>query len=137
MPAVVSTTSSVISPGNLSSILPEIAPSPSPALAALPSSAADVRPDLATKAAEPAAGDFTLVMPAATAEVLGLIVLALVISLAMTKLWATRHVSVRRRSTVEGRGGDGSAKKRSPLRRFGPSARPRWRRPRAGPRGEP
>jgi hypothetical protein len=130
---VVTATSSVVSPGNISSILPEIAPSPSPAPGALPSSAADVRPDLATKAAEPVAGDFTLVMPAATAEVLGLIVLALVISLATTKLFATGHQSVRRRS-AEGRGSDRSAKRRSPLRRFGPSARLRRRRPRAGPR---
>ncbi len=130
MPAAVTTTSSVVSPGNISSILPGIAPSPSPALGALPSSAADVRPDLATKASEPVAGDFTLVMPAATAEVLGLIILALVISLATTKLFATGHLSVRRRS-AEGPGCDGSAKKRSPLRRFGPSAGLRRRRPRA------
>jgi hypothetical protein len=73
-------------------------------------------------------------MPAATAEVLGLIVLALVISLATTKLFATGHLSVRRRPATKGCGSDRSTKKRSPLRRFGPSAGLRRRRTRAGPR---
>jgi hypothetical protein len=131
---VVTTPSSVISPGNLASILPEIAPSPSLTLGALPSSAADVQPDPAKKAAAQVAGNFTLVMPAVTAEVLGLIILALVISLATTKLAASGSLIVRRRTAIEHRASDGPAKKRSPRRRIRPPAGLRRRRPRADPR---
>jgi hypothetical protein len=72
-------------------------------------------------------------MPAVTAEVLGLIILALVISLATTKLAATGNLTVRRRPATEDRASDGPAKKRSRRRRIRPPAGLRRRRPRAGP----
>ena len=131
------TASSVISPGSLESVLPDVAPTSDPTLGGTPSSAADVQPDASTKTAKPIAGNFTLVMPAQTAEVLGLIILALIVSLATTRLVATGHLSLLGRPNGRVRGAGARATKRPALRRIRPPAGLHWRRRRPGPRAGP
>jgi hypothetical protein len=136
MPATF-TSSSVISPGNLESVLPEISPTSDPTVGGTPSSAADVQPDAGTKTAQPTAGNFALVMPAETAEVLGVIIVALIVSLAATRLVATGHLSLLGRPNSRRRENGTPATKRPTHRRIRASAGLRWRRQRPEPRAGP
>jgi hypothetical protein len=83
LPTVLSPQSQItalVSPGSVASLLPVITPSAAPS--GLASPAADVQSSPDRKNGGPDSGSFTLVMPAATAEVLGGVILALVITLA-------------------------------------------------------
>jgi hypothetical protein len=102
---------SLISPVNVSSALPVIAPAASPATDPPPSPAAYV--------STPAAGNFTLTlgMSAATAQLLGLIVLGLVLLLAATKLagdqlTARRNQQKGNHAKARADTGEGAAKKK-------------------------
>ncbi len=113
-PAGVSTT--LFSPASVASVLPEItpAPVPSPATGNPASPVADT--------STPAAGSFTLAlnMSAATAQAFGLIVVALTLTLAATKLVAD-HFTARRNA-------DAKAPKKPADGKGGPAARPGfWR----------
>ncbi|MGH3184784.1 MAG: hypothetical protein ACRDOE_23150, partial [Streptosporangiaceae bacterium] len=82
---------SLFSPVDVASVLPEITPVPSPATGTPASPIADT--------SAPAAGSFTLAlnMSAATAQALGLIIVALTLTLAATKLIAD-HFTARRKA---------------------------------------
>jgi len=120
-----SVSTSLLSPVDVSSILPVITPPASPAAAPPASPAADV--------GTPAAGNFTMVigMSAATAQLLGFIGLGLILLLAATKL-AGDHLAARRTQKKEAdpktRKSEGAVKKRHRFPQPRLPARPRrWR----------
>jgi len=125
-PAGGSTT--LFSPASVASVLPEITPVPVPS----PATGNPASPVADTSA--PAAGSFTLAlnMSAATAQAFGLIVVALTLTLAATKLVAD-HFTARRNTNAK-------ASKKPADGKGGTAARPGFlRRPRqqGGPRRRP
>jgi hypothetical protein len=107
VPSPQSEITALVSPGSVASLLPVITPSAAPS--GLASPAADVQSSPDRKNGGPDAGSFTLVMPAATAEVLGGGILALVITLAVTRLLATSRLTARAHPGTGNRAGRATA----------------------------
>ena len=101
----------LVSPGSITSLLPVITPSAAPGGVASP--AAGVQSSPGGKNGE--AGSFTLVMPAATAEILAGVILALVITLAVTRLLATSRLTARGPKGAVNRAGRKTAKGKTSL----------------------
>ena len=107
VPSPQSEITALVSPGSVASLLPVITPSAAPS--GLASPAADVQSSPDRKNGGPDAGSFTLVMPAATAEILGGVILALVITLAITRLLATSRLTARAHPGTGNRAGRATA----------------------------
>lgn len=120
VPSPQSEITALVSPGSVASLLPVITPSAAPS--GLASPAADVQSSPNGKNGGADGGSFALVMPAATAEILGGVILALVITLAVTRLLATSRLTARAHPGTGNRAGrataGGLSAKASVLRRL-------------------